>query len=351
MRIALAAALAAVLAAGAAQAFPSGANSIKDWAGVCDNTGACTAMGFTPDDGSTIGYLRLIRQAGPGAAPTVEIVVDPGDTQPAQTWTLLVDGKPAPGIGPLSVPGSDDGARIKLTQAQVDALLAVLKQGTNLDLKSGTTTIAEISLSGSAAILLWIDVYQGRVDGVTALAGKGPKPASEVPPAVAPPLVVPVAAVSQAGLPANAPRALVKGDSDCVFDRSDPAVQPDDTIGRLAKGVVLWGVECQPGAYNEVTQFFLGDEHAAHAHMLTLPEPPGIGEDPEAKGLLINAGYDAPGQTLSSFDKGRGIGDCGASTSWVWDGKAFVLAQQNMMPACRGVVADDWPATYVSRSK
>ena len=348
MRFAIAAALAALLAASAAQAFPGGSNAVKDWAGVCDNTGKCTAMGFTPDDGSTVGYLRIVRAAGPDATPKVDIAFDPGDPQPAQTWTLAVDHKPVAGIGPLKAPKGDDGARVALTDAQSAALLAVIKDGTGLELMKGAHTVSTILLGGSAAVLLWVDVYQGRVGTVTALIRKGTGPASAVPPAAAPPRIVAAAAVDQAGVPEHAPRTLLTGDSDCDLDTSDPSTPPDDTVARLAPGVMLWGPECMMGAYNEVTQFFLGDEHAGHVHKVVLPEPPGLGDDPEHTGLLINAGFDAPTMTLSSFDKGRGIGDCGSTTDWVWDGKAFQLAAQTLMPLCRGVVGDDWPATWVT---
>jgi hypothetical protein len=39
---------------------------------------------------------------------------------------------------------------------------------------------------------------------------------------------------------------------------------------------------------------------------------------------------------LSSLAKGRGIGDCGASENYVWDGGEFRLIESRAMHVCRG---------------
>jgi hypothetical protein len=55
--------------------------------------------------------------------------------------------------------------------------------------------------------------------------------------------------------------------------------------------------------------------------------------------------------TLRTFNKGRGIGDCGDEESWIWDGKTFRLAEVKTMPHCRGVPGDDWPVIYRAERK
>jgi hypothetical protein len=52
--------------------------------------------------------------------------------------------------------------------------------------------------------------------------------------------------------------------------------------------------------------------------------------------LLVNADWDAATQTIGSFSKGRGLGDCGSSESWVWDGTMFRLTDATVMGECRG---------------
>jgi hypothetical protein len=347
MRIAFVVAAAALFAAGAAQAFPAASKSVKDWDAVCDNTGACNAFGYTPDDGTTPAFIKLTRSAGADAAPVIEIMFDDGDTQPDQTWTLGVDGKAVTGVGQLRAKGGDSGARAKLTPAQAAALIDAIRTGQHLQLLKAGHALADISLAGSAGVLLWIDADQGRAGGVTAMVGKGTAPASAVPPPVAPPVVVAAAQISQAGLPTLAPPGLIKGNRDCDM-QFNPAPTPDDIVARLAPGVVLWGPECDMAAYNEVSVFFLGDEHGGHIQPLKLPDYAGAVDAANGGAELVNAGFDPKTQTLSAFDKGRGIGDCGSSASWVWDGKAFQLLSETLMSNCHMVLLDDWPTIYVA---
>lgn len=338
--------VAAVLAmAGAAHA--AGTKTVKDWTAVCNNLGDCTAFGFSQEGADTNAYLMIQRQAGPAAQPTVTIVYDSADKQPAQTWALALDNKPVAGIGPVRAAGGDNGARATLTGAAAQHLIDALRNGQGLELDAGGKSLEEVSLAGSAATLLWVDDQQGRVGTVTALTRKGAAPASSVHPRLTPPLVRAAPPVSQAGLPKHAPKSLIKSVSDCDFDASSG--EPDDTIARLAPGVVLWGPECEMAAYNETSVFFIGDEHAGHLKRVIFPEAPGVGQPTDD--LLMNVGFDAPTQTLSSFSKGRGIADCGSTEAWVWDGKAFQLAREETMPECRGVVPDDWPSLFVSRQK
>jgi hypothetical protein len=345
MKTWLIAAAAALAAAGAAHA--AGTKTVKDWTAVCSNLGDCTAFGLSEEGGDTDAYLRIERQAGPAAEPRVTLVYDSGDKQPAQTWTLSLDDKPIAGLGPVHADGGDDGARASLSGAAAEHLIAALPGGRGLQLNAGGKSLEAVSLAGSAAILLWVDDQQGRVGTVTALAKKGPAPASSVHPRLGAPLIRAAPAASQAGLPKYAPKSLARSVADC--DRDPTNTQPDDTIARLAPGVVLWGPECDLAAYNETSAFFIGDEHAGHLRRIVFPEAPGAGQ--ASDDILMNVGFDAASQTLSSFSKGRGIADCGSTEAWVWDGKAFQMAREEIMPECRGVPPDDWPALFVSRQK
>jgi hypothetical protein len=342
LRTWLLAAAAALVMAGVAQA--AGTKSVKDWTAVCSNLGDCAAFGFSQESLDTAAFLKIERQAGPAGQPQVSLVYGSADKQPAQTWTLSLDGKPIAGLGPVRAAGSDAGARATLTGAAAQHLIDALLGGQSLELNAGGQQVSSVSLAGSAAVLLWVDDQQGRVGTVTALSKKGAAPATSVHPRGAPPLIRPAPPASQAGLPKRAPRALAKGAQDC-----DPQSDPDDTIARLAPGVVLWGPQCEGGAYNSVNIFFVGDEHAAHVTRVKFPEAPGAGQARDD--ILMNVGFDPASQTLSSFSKGRGIADCGSTEAWVWDGKAFQMARSEVMPECRGVPPDDWPALYVSRQK
>src|SRR5215469_8574536 len=152
MKTLLLAAAGALAIVGAAQA---GTKSVKDWTAVCSNLGDCAAFGFSEEAADANAYLRIDRQAGPAALPQVAIVFDAGDTQPAQTWTLTLDGQPIAGLGPLHAAGSESGARATLTVAAAQHLIDALRNGQSLELNAGGKAISSVSLAGSAAILLW----------------------------------------------------------------------------------------------------------------------------------------------------------------------------------------------------
>ena len=75
------------------------------------------------------------------------------------------------------------------------------------------------------------------------------------------------------------------------------------------------------------------------------------GMDPEGPPELVNASFDAKTGRLESAAKGRGLGDCGSSESYVWDGAMFRLVEQRAMPDCRGSVnwLTVWRANGVAR--
>ncbi|HEY2707954.1 MAG TPA: DUF1176 domain-containing protein, partial [Caulobacteraceae bacterium] len=287
------ASLAAILFAASAHAA---GKTVKDWTAACDNLGACTAFGFSAEGDENPGYLIIHRDAGGGAAPAVQIVFDVGDTQPSTTWTIAVDDHAIPGIGPLQATGSESGARTKLGPAAGAALIRAVRNGDAIDVASGGKPVTSISLSGSAAILLWLDVQQGRVGTVTALGKPSSGAASAVPPPRPTPVIVAAPPVDQKGLPAHAPRSMAKLDPECDTDGSSADV--NDTVARLAPGVVLWGPMCTSGAYNEVSIFFIGDEHGHNLKRVKFPEAPGSKQATDDQ--LFNAEYDPKTRTIAA---------------------------------------------------
>jgi hypothetical protein len=62
-------------------------------------------------------------------------------------------------------------------------------------------------------------------------------------------------------------------------------------------------------------------------------------------------GLDDGSPEMSSFHKGRGIGDCGATWTWAWTGKTFRLTAYATMPDCKGISSDDWITLWRARTK
>ena len=321
-------------------ALPALANeTFKDWWVTCDNTRQCAAFGFAGEAFEMSGYLKVARGAHAAEAAQAKLVME----GPPGPWALSVDGKALATVTAASEDG-DGRAAAALTPAQSAAVLAAAANGKALQVAAAGKPIGAISLAGSSAALRWMDDQQKRAGGVTALVAKGPAPASAVPAPPAPPLVQAAPAMSQAGLAAKLPRSVAAMMKDCDDDIATLEIEP--VSGRLSPGLTLWAPLCTRGAYNMIYSFFVVDEKGA-AH----PLPIRYADTAEATTELMNVSYDAATQTLYNFEKGRGLGDCGATNTWVWDGKGFVATAQDLMGECRGVPPDDWPVSYRTRAK
>lgn len=326
--------------AGAATAGASA--TFKDWTAVCDNLRNCTAIGFAGEADEEIAYLVVSRAAAATAPPRAMLAHLHEDGGRAGRWRVALDGKPFAAVAEAAPKSGDNYDRLQLPPAQAAALIAAVRNGSTLTLTEGGKPIGVISLSGAAAALLYIDDQQKRVGTVTALARPGSKPASDVPPSPAAPVVTAGAFVPQSALPRTAPKSVTRALEavpDCIRDKdSEP-----DMVARLAPGVLLWGLICDRAAYNVLDAFIVSDETGGGARLVRLPGPPG--QEPAFAETAMNVNYDARTRRLTSFSKGRGLGDCGETDEWVWDGKAFRIVRQATMPECRGVSPDDWP-TY-----
>lgn len=344
--IAATCALALVPALAPAPARAAGVKTFKAWYAVCNNLRACVAFGFPGEDTDTSGYLRIARGGAPGAGPVVSLASTDEDAPKSGAWTVQVDGHTVPGLAAVAVNGADDGQAVKLSPAQGVALVDAIRNGRQLTVLAGGKTVFSLPLSGSAAALLWVDDQQQRVGSMTALGRKGDKPAASMPPTAAPPVLHAAPAVSQAGLPKRVPASVWKArGKDCTAEAGGPADVA--LIARLARGLVLWGPVCDQGAYSIGNSLLLGDERGGALRPLKLPYPAGLEEHQVSE--LADPDFEPKTGTLSTFAKGRGIGDCGEVLSWVWDGKAFQLLNADVMTECHGVPMDDWPNLWTAR--
>lgn len=319
-------------------------HEFKDWTTVCDNLKTCTAMHFSGEY-DTGAFMIVSRPAGPAAAAKVVLSAMVADEQNGQTslrWTATLDGKPLAGFESLDPIDSDGFWRVEFTGDRAVAFLAAIRDGNVLQLKPAKGAATRLSLSGLAASLLWLDDSQGRVGTATALGKPGPKPAAAVPPVPRAPIAVRAKPVSQAGLPKTVPAAVRKAAGECDIDPASEMAEP--VVVRLAPGKLFWGIPCTAGAYNTFFELFLTDEKGGGVKPVIPPYAPGAEDQPTNE--LMNISFDTTTQTLSNFDKMRGLGDCGAQSDWVWDGTAFKLVSQYMMPDCHGVPFDDWPSIW-----
>ena len=172
---------------------------------------------------------------------------------------------------------------------------------------------------------------------MTALVATGPMGSMAVKPAPAAPVIR--RAIIPNG-PAPAPlwrEELVKliAFTGCAGElRSDQTPQ----LHRLSKTETLVLVPCGSGAYNvtSVPVIATGIPGRRTFRFAPFDAAPGWLSD-DKHPTLVNVGWTPEKSRLDSFAKGRGIGDCGGSEAYVWDGARFRLVEATSMGECRGV--------------
>jgi hypothetical protein len=315
----------------------------RDWVVTCDNLRSCIAEGANKDNATLI--VRFGREAGPRGTVSMTIYGSPNSSDAMQ---LQLDGKP------LRVTkedwysdGTDDDQSFETdNQGEIHTLIDALRNGHAL-----TSGEAKTSLDGLSAALLLIDDVQGRIDTDSAWIRRGDKLPDAVPAAPTAPVVVahpyhgPALTKTESAAVTAAALAQSKQDSnaDCDLDASEDT--PNTEADRLDEHDALVMVECYRGAYQSGYRMFrVPIAQPAKVRMIVLPSIPGQ----QAEDILTDAEYDAAKGTLKHFAKGRGIGDCGESAQWTFDGRDFVLAAMASEPRCPGILLD-FPVLWRSR--
>lgn len=355
------AAIAALLAAACctAAAAPASAaqpvyREIKDWVLACDNTRACVAK-FVADESAPrpsegdVGYLEVTREGGPSGKLVVALQ---GDEHAPDPSTFRLDGKPLNGAFPWR---RDEGEQTtSLTGADAARFLKAVRDASLLTYTSAKDA-PWVSLSGMTAALLAMDEDQGRLGGVTALVRAGPAPASAVPPADP----LPVVHADPARTPLADPKAFaaaVRRSQKALLARHDicqPEMARDDAAYALddAEAVVILG--CYQAAYQSSVLLLRAPRTAPEkARQVIFPAQPTV--DPklaaDQDGEYVEGDWDPKTASFTEHAKGRGLADCGESSTWTFDGKDFRLTQFNSLTRCGGgPVAGDWPMLWGAR--
>lgn len=328
----LALALSASAGVGLAQA---GQGAFKDWIVGCDNLRSCTALGLTKEDDGNTAFIKVTRDGAADAEAVAEVVV--GSDEATTTLFFTIDGERTK----LSASHDEYYARAKLT-AEMLAKIANAKELRVATMVGGGNRVndpIDISPDGAAAALRFMDAEQKRDGGVTALVAKGDKPASAVP-AVPPAPEVAVQAITQLDpLPAM-PKGLEPADEFCAEGEMGYIAY------KLSATQLLWGSCVSAGAYNFTYVFAIVEGAKVTPFSFAIP-----GATPEEMDGSLTNPWLGDGGTLSAFGKGRGIGDCGDSSEWGWDGATFQPLSYSALYECRGISSFDWPILYTAKKK
>lgn len=316
-------------AADAAPPKPGSIETFGDWTVACDNVRRCEMTSLIPEnqapDGSDSGAsFSITREPGPNAGFTFEI---DGNGGIKGETSVRIDGRIIAG-------GSAHKDVMMLTGADAAKIIAAMINGKKLMLTDiAGASAANASLAGSSAALRFIDAQQGRAGGVTAAVAKGPKPASAVPA----PLPLPrIRSIAPAGSAAKITPALIKtmrAISQC--DAEDSGGGGPITGDAIGGGATLVLLPCGAGAYNFSSVPFVIT--GGKPSVARFDSSPGF-QQGEGFPNLVNAEWDAKAGQLASYSKDRGLGDCGSSETYVWDGAMFRLIAAAQMRECRGSV-------------
>ncbi len=347
-------ALSVFAAQAAAPAVPA-YREFKDWIVACDNVRRCEAR-LAPAAGDMLPMrLSVAREAGPAGAVDLDLAGE----KPLAADALRLDGTPLTGADRPAASGSawtTDGEGSYRLQGEPALKLARRLETSRQMAVQQPDGPLQLSLDGLAAAMLFVDDVQGRVGTVTALHQPGTAPASQVPAAtplpsvqaaVAPPPLADAQAFAAVVRTRNA--ALVARKCDAPRSPADGTASDDAVPLTGTDALVL--LQCWSGAYQSAALVLRVPRSAPQqARPVALPDvpgglPAGRNDDPS---MVTEAFYDPATATLSSFAKGRGIGDCGIARSWVFDGTAFQPASRDEQRRCAGSPGD-WPALYRTR--
>lgn len=90
---------------------------------------------------------------------------------------------------------------------------------------------------------------------------------------------------------------------------------PGSEVIDLGKGANLYLVQCTMGAYQGSYRAYLTESDGAFFSQVSILDYSELAKGVVSSLDLMEAAYSAETKTLSTFSKGRGLGDCGSSTS------------------------------------
>lgn len=317
--------------------------TFKDWTVGCDNGGNCQAISLVPDDGGAgfegwDGPVSIVRTAGSDDIFKIRVLFQ---TQDIDRYRMNIDGKLVD-TGPI-VQGDYP---IEIVGKDAEKVAKAIIQGKHLVIQGPRgENITQISLAGSSAALRYIDEKQQRAGTATALVATGSRafqPANiEIPTIIVDPWDTAKLAPETGDIVALVEESRCKDER---YGLVEDQVFPLGKRGNRFRALVL--ISCGSGAYNFSSAPYIGEyvenERAtsgwtfAPAKFDRQPSWGGEGSDP----LLVNASWDEQDQTMSSYGKGRGLGDCGSAENYIWDGDMFRMVDASAMPECRG--AYEW---------
>lgn len=322
--------------------------SFGKWDVSCSNGLNCDIRFYDSD--SKAGANAFVSRSVGADAPATLAFTLPGEAFDEKAKDLAIDlsidGQSTQSFSPDRLHyDAVNGAWTLPIDVGANAMAEALKKGKAIEVTAkagGKTVKATVPLAGMAASLLFMDDVQNRVGHTDALVAKGDKPPSPMPP------------VTDIRTFKDLPEAIRGNFSDenaaCGgIDESSLSALGGFTR-RYSEDEALYVVPCgPPGAYNVPFVMY----HQSGTTIEPMQFPIMAAEGPSLMGSGYNLDYDAKTETMTSFFKGRGLGDCGSYYEWkITDGdmgRTLVLTKQTEKGDCDGQYGDgpdSWPAAW-----
>jgi len=325
MRVLLLIFLAVLTIPAQAQPFGETRQYFKDWLAACRSDGYCSATAYdnpdpAPAPGRAADYILRVGRQQQGEAWEISLTTIAAMPEQWEDLTVRVDDEQLL-FGARRDYGAYDAVNdYFLLGQQAQILLEKMQPGSSLSVRfvseAGTGTSARFSLSGLVASLLWIDEQQRRL-GSQRIAGP------------APPGLTPVST----DYPTILPRELI------IQHAGDPDCEPFEYLanaGEILSGQVsedewLYFIPCTAGAYNYAYKAYQGYRgYFSPLYFARYGEKTGWTGTP----FIVNPAYDAENKILTSYNKGRGLGDCGERGIWRWGEYGLAMIELRSKEVC-----------------
>ena len=144
----------------------------------------------------------------------------------------------------------------------------------------------------------------------------------------------------------NAVEANISADRDCQDYNADH-LRKARVSAKLGETQTLFLLPCFTGAYNIVYRVYVFDTRFPKELKPSLFASYSDEMGWSGTNSLINADYDENTKTLTAFEKGRGLGDCGSIPTYRWAEYGWRMTEYRYWSKCDGTrMPEKWPVIY-----
>lgn len=282
---------------------------VRDWMVECSNGLTCK-MSYSDWSARGVQYVGFERKGAPHAGVDLRLRTHTNfspDTDPGVTFRFTVDGRDVLALTTKElIQGEHSDLHFYSNQPQVLALLAAMEAGRTAEVTvtgAAGTEVLPIKLNGVKGAMLYADEVQGRLGQVDALDARGDRQPSKH--AVAKEIL------SLEDMPEIIRKDFTDSGGACS-DLEPETIKQFQGFDVTVGSTELIGVPCATGgAYNQPYALYTVGEIVERISFPYMEDG-----KPTVMTTAMNIDFDPVARTITSFFRGRGIGDCGEYFKW-----------------------------------